>query len=226
VLALLEVVMCSGYPTQFALAQTFTALGYGAFGADGALDLHYVVYVSLSDTVLMLGLIALFLSVHHEHPRDLFIGTRSVLAEATFGIPLIFLALTIGIVTIQSLRAVAPWLQTTPENPFQGLIEGVNDIVLFVILVFVAGGIREEIQRAFLLRRFEHWLGGTTVGVVVTSLSFGLGHFYEGYDAAIATALLGAFWAIVYLRRRSTVAPVVSHTGFNLLQLVGLLARR
>src|SRR5262245_59824301 len=173
VMALLEVVMCSGYPTQFALAQTFTALGYGAFGADGSLDLHYVVYVSLSDTLLMLGLIALFLSVHHEHPRDLFIGVRSVVAEAIFGIPLIFLALTIGIVTIQLLRAVAPWLQTTPENPFQGLIEGVNDIVLFVILVFVAGGIREEVQRAFLLRRFERWLGGTTVGVVVTSLSFG-----------------------------------------------------
>jgi membrane protease YdiL (CAAX protease family) len=33
------------------------------------------------------------------------------------------------------------------------------------------------------------------------------------------TGLLGMFWAIIYLRRRSSVAPVVSHSGFNLLQL-------
>jgi membrane protease YdiL (CAAX protease family) len=32
--------------------------------------------------------------------------------------------------------------------------------------------------------------------------------------------MLGALWAVVYLRRRSVVAGVVSHSGFNLLQLV------
>ncbi len=33
------------------------------------------------------------------------------------------------------------------------------------------------------------------------------------------------FWAIIYLRRRSIVAPVVSHSGFNLLQLGQFLYR-
>ena len=33
----------------------------------------------------------------------------------------------------------------------------------------------------------------------------------------------GAFWGVVYLRRRSVVAPVVSHSGFNLLQIVQFL---
>jgi membrane protease YdiL (CAAX protease family) len=55
--------------------------------------------------------------------------------------------------------------------------------------------------------------------VVVASIAFGAGHFLQGADAAVATALLGAFWAVVYLRRRSTVAPMVSHSGFNLMQL-------
>ena len=87
----------------------------------------------------------------------------------------------------------------------------------------VAGGVREEIQRAFLLRRFERWLGGVGVGVVVTSLSFGVGHIIQGFDAAIATGVLGAFWGVVYLRRRSVIAPVVSHSGFNLLQLTQFL---
>jgi membrane protease YdiL (CAAX protease family) len=91
----------------------------------------------------------------------------------------------------------------------------------------VAGGIREEIQRAFLLHRFEVWLGGGTVGLVVTSIAFGAGHFdLQGVDAGIATGLLGAFWGFVYLRRRSAIAPMVSHAGFDLLQIVPFLGLR
>jgi membrane protease YdiL (CAAX protease family) len=87
----------------------------------------------------------------------------------------------------------------------------------------IAGGVREELQRAFLLRRFDRWLGGGAVGLVVTSAAFGAGHWLQGADAAIATAFLGALWGVIYLRRRSAVAPVVSHSGFNLLQLAQFL---
>ena len=55
--------------------------------------------------------------------------------------------------------------------------------------------------------------------MLITSAAFGGGHLLQGKDAAIATGLLGAFWGVVYLRRRSAVAPMVSHAGFNLLQV-------
>ena len=84
----------------------------------------------------------------------------------------------------------------------------------------MAGGLREELQRAFLLQRFERHLGGATLGVLVLSTAFGLGHLMQGWDAVITTGTLGAFWAIVYLRRRSSVAPVVSHAGFNSLEIL------
>ena len=64
------------------------------------------------------------------------------------------------------------------------------------------------------------WLGGGTVGLVVASIAFGAGHLLQGVDAAIATGLLGAFWGVVYLRRRSIAAPMVSHAGFDLLQIL------
>ena len=96
--------------------------------------------------------------------------------------------------------------------------------LVFALVLIVAGGIREEVQRAFLLRRFERWLGGPRVGLVVTSAAFGAGHFVQGADAAVATAALGAFWGAVYLRRRSVAAPVVSHAGFNVLQVAQYLA--
>jgi membrane protease YdiL (CAAX protease family) len=216
--ALLEIVICSDYPTQFALGSLFAVVGYGPL-AGQPLTVWYVVLLSVADTVLLLALITLFLSAHGERARDVFLGARPAGREALAGVPLTFGALTIGIIVLGGLQQLAPWLHTVERNPLQELIHTPRDAVLFGVVVIIAGGIREEFQRAFLLRRFERWLGGAGVGVLTTSAAVGAGHLVQGADAAVATALLGAFWGVIYLRRRSVVAPVVSHAGFNLLQL-------
>ena len=90
----------------------------------------------------------------------------------------------------------------------------------------VAGGVREEIQRGFILHRFSQYLGGGAVGVVVHSALFGLGHVDQGWDATLAVGTLGAIWGTIYLMRRSIIAPMVSHAGFNLAQLVKFMALR
>jgi membrane protease YdiL (CAAX protease family) len=222
--ALLEVLLCSDYPTQFALGATFAALGYTPFGAGGRLSVGYVVALSLIDTVALIGLILMFLSAHGERPRDVFLGGRPIGREAIAGLPMTLIALAIGGVLLATIQQLAPWLHTVEYNPFLELVRTPRDAVLFAIVVVVAGGVREEIQRAFLLRRFEAWLGGGAVGVVVASSAFGAGHLLQGADAAITTGLLGAFWAVVYLRRRSVVAPIVSHSCFNVLELVQFFA--
>jgi len=86
-------------------------------------------------------------------------------------------------------------------------------------VVMVAGGVREEIQRGFVLRRFEQYLGGGAVGLVVSSALFGLGHLEQGHDVSLATAALGAFWGAVFLARRSILGPMIGHAGFNLAQV-------
>src|SRR4029078_2988435 len=95
-----------------------------------------------------------------------------------------------------------------------------SDAWLFALVACVAGGLREEIQRAFLLHRFDVWLGGPIVGLVVSSIAFGLGHGLQGNGVNGATRMLGLYWGIVYLRRRSCVAPMVSHSGFNLIEVL------
>lgn len=221
-MAVLEVIICSDYPTQVALGATFAALGFGPLSG-GQLSLTYVVLVSLADTVLLLGLIAMFLSIHGERPRDLLLGQRAIAAEARAGVPLALVALVLGVGVLLAVQQLAPWLHDVADNPLKNLIQTPRDAAIFAGVVVIAGGVREEIQRAFLLRRFERWLGGAGVGLVVTSLSFGIGHLIQGFDAAIATGILGAFWGVVYVRRRSVIAPVVSHSGFNLLQLTQFL---
>ena len=138
--------------------------------------------------------------------------------------PLILVALAIGIGVLVSIQLLAPSLHTVAHNPMQELLRRPRDAWLFALVVLIAGGVREEIQRAFLLHRFEVWLGGANVGLVVTSVAFGAGHLLQGVDAMITTGLLGAFWGTVYVRRRSTIAPMVSHAGFDLLQILQFLA--
>jgi membrane protease YdiL (CAAX protease family) len=225
VLAVIEVLICSDYLTQLALAGTLAAFGYSPF-VHGKLNVSYVVILSLGDAVLLIGLILLMLYAHGERPREVFLGRRPAAGEAILGVPLVIVALGIGIVVLLSMQRYAPWLHTVPDNPLQELLRSPRDAWLFALVVLLAGGVREEVQRAFLLHRFEVWLGGPIVGILVTSVAFGAGHLLQGVDAAIATGLLGAFWGIVYLRRRSCVAPIVSHAGFDLMQIVQFLGPR
>ena len=218
-LALLEVLLCSDFPTQLVLAATFAAFGFRP-QIDGTLSLTYVATLSLADTVFLVGLIVVFVRARGEDPRLVFFGGRPLLPEMRAGVPLLFVAFGVALVVMLGAHAIAPWLHTVAHNPLQDLVRSPRQAAVFALVLIVAGGIREEVQRAFLLQRFERWLGGARVGLVVTSLAFGAGHFIQGADAAVATATLGAFWGAVYLRRRSIGAPVVSHAGFNLVQIL------
>jgi membrane protease YdiL (CAAX protease family) len=220
--ALIEVLICSEYPTQLALSATFVAFGYGPY-VHGQLRIGYVVGVSLADAGLMIALVLLFLRAHGESPAAVLNGGRRVAGELLAGIPMIVTALAIGIAVLFLVQRFAPQLHTVPTNPLQSLLQSKRNALLLALVVIVAGGVREEIQRGFLLHRFDQWLGGGGLGVVLTSVAFGAGHLYEGLDASLATGLLGAFWGVVYLRRRSVVAPMVSHAGFDLLQIVQFL---
>ena len=222
--ALFEVILCSDYPTQLALAATLNAAGFSPLDAGGRLSLGYIVTLSLADTVLLIGLIVLFLRAHGERLSDVMLGPRPIAGEIRLGAQLTMAAIVLGVAVLMGIQALVPGLHNVARNPLQDLISGPRNAAIFAVVVVVAGGVREEIQRAFVLHRFEVWLGGGTVGLVVGSIAFGAGHIVQGYDAALATGLLGVFWGLVYLRRRSVIAPIVSHSGFNLLELLQYLA--
>ena len=65
VVALLEVLLCSDYPTQLALGTTFALFGFRP-SATGRMSLGYIAALSLTDTVLLIGLIVFFLRAHGE----------------------------------------------------------------------------------------------------------------------------------------------------------------
>ena len=220
VTAALEVVLCSGLPTQLALTAWLAAAGLEPHDPAGRLSLPFVALLSIGDATLVLTLIFGFLAAGGERPRAVFLGARPAAREALLGLWLTPIAYIVALTVLGAVRLLAPWLRDVPVNPFESLLATPGGRVLVAVLVVVAGGIREELQRAFILHRFDQALGGARLGLVLFSVVFGLGHLQQGRDVALATACLGLFWGAVYLNRRSVVAPVVSHAAFNLTEVV------
>lgn len=219
--AIFEIVLCSSVPTQLALGYVLTLGGWSATTSSGALSLPYVLTLSLADTLLLIVLMVALLHAHGESATRLWLGERSIRREAVIGIalvPAIFLSV---VILLNAVRLLFPSLHNVPTNPLEALAgNSAEEAAMFGLLAIIAGGVREELQRAFLLHRFEQHLGGARLGVIVLSAAFGLGHYVQGWDAVLTTGALGAFWAVLYLDRRSSVAPIVSHAGFNSLEIL------
>lgn len=218
--SLWEVVLCSGYPTQLALGGTARLAGLAPQSADGTLSLTFVAVVSAADTVVLVGLILWLLHRRGESPGQVFLDRRRQGVEAGLGVLLAPAVLFIIWFTLWLLHAVAPSLRTVPSNPFESLAASREGAFVVLLLAIVAGGVREEIQRAFLLHRFRVDLGGAGWGLLATSLAFGLGHGVQGWDAVVVTTLLGALWGALYLARASVTAGMVSHALANAAQVM------
>lgn len=224
--ALVEVLLCSGFPTQLVLILLFAAAGWTPFDEASHLAPAYVLTLTVADAGLVVGLALFFLSWHGESPRAVLLGRRPPSVEARLGLLLVPIVFAGIVLVVGSLRVWLPWLHNVERNPFQDLLAGPLEAGLFMTVVVAAGGVREEVQRAFVLHRFDRYLGGGRVGLVLFSVAFGVGHLDQGRDVAIATACLGLFWGWLYLRRRSLVAPLANHVGFNLGQAVQFLVIR
>jgi membrane protease YdiL (CAAX protease family) len=216
----MQVALVSGFPTQLALGALLIVAGLPPWDEAGGLSLAYIVTLLLLDSAVVLGLIWTMLRLHGEQPAPLFLGVRPPGREALAGLLLVPVIVAATVALMALLRAVWPGLHNVTTNPFESAIGNTVDAVILGVAAVIGGGLKEELQRAFILRRFGQSLGGAPLGLGLYSLLFGAGHAMQGWDVGIVTAGLGLFWGLLYLRRRSAVAPIVSHGGFNAAQIV------
>lgn len=96
-----------------------------------------------------------------------------------------------------------------------------RDLRYFVCLSITAGIVEEIFYRGFVL-----WYLGSFiplwVAVVVSSISFGIGHSYLGATGAVRAGLLGLGFAIYFVLTGSVWLPILAHIALDILQ--GLMA--
>jgi len=225
--AIAETILCSSYPTQVLAATVLAVLGVPPQVTGGGLNPTFVFAVSTLDAVMVVALIVWLLRRQGESLAAVFFGERPVWREAAFGVALVPVV-TLGVaLVVLAARTLVPTMHNVEVNPLTAFMADPVMAAAFAVLVVAAGGVREEMQRAFQIHRLSGHVCSPLVALTVTSVAFGLGHTIQGRDVALATFGLGLFWGTLYLRRGSLVAAAVSHGLFNLGQVViGLAASR
>lgn len=92
-------------------------------------------------------------------------------------------------------------------------------------LVCLTAGICEEvIYRAFLLRywHLQPWHLNLTWALVVSSLTFGNGHLYQGGVGAVQTTLIGFIFGAMFIVSGTLWLPIIAHALLDLRILVML----
>jgi membrane protease YdiL (CAAX protease family) len=109
-----------------------------------------------------------------------------------------------------TLRAVGFTVSSTPTPSFL-VAKGMSEILLAFVLVTVVALAEEIIFRGYLILRFKDVTASTVVAVLLSAVFFSLGHGYEGTAGVVTIGTMGAVFALVYLWRKSLVAPITMH---------------
>lgn len=193
-----------------------------AFGYEGRTFLEsasmlFLLMILEATTTLMI--IAGFMILRGETARA--IGLRLVqpgrqVLIGILSLPILF-ASTVAISAF--FHYVLPDLETE-QNPILQLIQRPADLLLLLFSSIYIGGIKEEIQRAFILVRFEKYLGGLLPGLIIWSAFFAFGHAVQGVDNAIKAGFLGLIFGLLFIWRRNLIAPITAHAAYDIVTLL------
>ncbi len=216
--ALLEVLLISGIVSSLLASVTFVLFSGG--GRSALQDARAIVAFILVEAGLTLLLLALLVRVHHESARELGILWDEWKPNAMIGLALVPILLLLSAILSETFRRLLQGY-FLERNPLTELIRTPQDLGLFILSVLIAGGIKEELQRVFILRRFDRYLGGARLGLVIWSLVFGLAHYIQGLQGVVMATLFGFIFGAVYLKRGNVIGPIVGHALYDTVALLG-----
>jgi membrane protease YdiL (CAAX protease family) len=216
--AFLEVLLLSGLVSSFV-----AALAVAAFLRNGtdllATNAATIVSFLLLESAILLLLLFMVLKAHGETILSLGFDWSRWKPEVLMGCALVPLLLLINTLIALFFRSFLPGYHLE-TNPLLEIIQTPRQLGLFLLAVLVAGGIKEELQRAFILIRFQRHLGGAVAGLIIWSLVFGAGHHVQGMQGITVATLYGFIFGVIYLLRRSLIAPIVAHGMYDVTVLM------
>ena len=184
--------------------------------------------LALTNTIVTLAFVGLFLLLGKERPRD--IGFRAeqfrrrFLIGSSFGLAL---ALVDHLALGNLMKALLPETFNEGTRILAAFMGKINIVVWFLAAVFM-GGFIEELQRLFIITRFERCFGtaGIVIALVMESLLQGAGHAYQGPERSFIYIFVGLAFGLVYLRKRSAVEAMACHAVYDVFGLLSFFLLR
>ncbi|HVT98283.1 MAG TPA: CPBP family intramembrane glutamic endopeptidase [Acidobacteriaceae bacterium] len=90
------------------------------------------------------------------------------------------------------------------------------ELLLWMMLSCSAGFCEEFVFRGYLLRQFSSLGAGLWLGVLCSSLLFGISHGYEGAAGMIAITVYGAMFCMLVFLRKSLRPGMIAHAWHDI----------
>jgi uncharacterized protein len=152
---------------------------------------------------------------------------RNWTQEVAVGL-LLFVPMFYGAALIENALSHAGF--STPQRPLPSLVPGssAGDLALALILVIVVAFAEETMFRGYLILRLNATIRSLLAAVILSTAIFSFGHGYEGTAGVATVGLMGLVFALVYVWRRSLIAPMVMHflQDFIVIVLIPFLHRK
>ncbi len=217
-LALAEVVLLSGLISSFLAFLPLSAV-LGKRTEILNVDPRLLSAFLLLEAGITLILVVIILRAHRETVGSLGLQWDRWKTSFLLGLALVpFLFLVNGIVQM-TFRIYFPGYYLE-RNPLTEIIRTPQQLGLFILSALIAGGVKEELQRAFILNRFSRYLGGAGLGLVLWSVAFGAGHYLQGAQGIAIATIFGFIFGGTYLLSGSLIAPIVAHGTYDALALL------
>lgn len=137
------------------------------------------------------------------------------------------LLLGLGMFVLINVGLNSIFASVFPRDPDAGpgvmhFFKDPGNLIIWLLVGMIGGGLVEEAERIFVITRFEQWMGrgGVVIGVILSSVFFGIGHLYQGTGAAISTGISGLCFSLIYLHSRRGWEPVIAHAFSDVLAIL------
>lgn len=217
-IALLEVLLMSGLVSGFVAALPFSAFHVG----NTALflkDTRFLSLYLLLETCITFLILAVILRTRRETIASLGLRREHWKRNFTLGLALVPLLFFVNAIVALAFKLYLPKYYVE-QNPLTEIIHTPQQLALFILAAILAGGIKEELQRAFILNRFRTYLGGAAAGLVLWSIAFGAGHYIQGFQGIVIAVIYGFIFGMIYILSGSLIAPMVAHGLYDSLVLL------
>lgn len=186
---------------------------------DGGVSFELVAWSTIFRDLGLLVLVVFLVWRDGEPLRRLGWTARNALGEVFIGIAL-YLPFFFLTVVVQWAFETAGLSTPDPSSGSFLMPTTPSDFVLAGVLVVVVAISEETLFRGYLLLRLPDLTRPMWATVLLSAAIFAIGHGYEGTAGVATVGVMGVVFALVYLWRKSLVAPITIHFLQNFLGIV------
>lgn len=148
---------------------------------------------------------------------------RSLLFTALWAFFIILIGLVSGSIVMESFDLIVGAVTDSPAR--KSVLVGNLPLLLLTPLMWLAVIGEELLFRGFIMNYLAKKLGGTTkswvLAIVISSLIFGLAHFWQGARGIVGASVLALIWGSAYYRCGRNLWPtIIAHSVGNTIAFI------